>query len=169
MRGDQVLVKKGKTANKDYYYLYNGHGDVVQIVDTSGKIVNEYSYDEWGNITSQIEGISNSFKYAGEVYDAETGLYYLRARYYDSSMGRFLNEDTVEGQIDNPLSLSLYTYVINNPLNYIDPTRNMHEMGRESGSGGGGAYTVPKILLKGNNEVKVQSTTVRPKCKGIDG
>ncbi|AIQ73013.1 RHS repeat-associated core domain-containing protein [Paenibacillus odorifer] len=122
VRGDRVLVKKDKTASKDYYYLYNGHGDVVQIVDTSGKTVNEYSYDEWGNITSQTEGISNSFKYAGEVYDAETGLYYLRARYYDPSMGRFLNEDTYEGQIDNPLSQNIYTYVHNNPLIYTDPT-----------------------------------------------
>lgn len=54
---------------------------MVMNVDTSAKTVNEYSYDEWGNITGQIEGISNSFKYAGEVYDAETGLYYLRASY----------------------------------------------------------------------------------------
>ncbi|WP_169744745.1 RHS repeat-associated core domain-containing protein [Paenibacillus odorifer] len=122
VRGDRVLVKKDKTASKDYYYLYNGHGDVVQIVDTSGKTVNEYSYDEWGNITSQTEGISNSFKYAGEVYDAETGLYYLRARYYDPSMGRFLNEDTYEGQINNPLTQNLYTYVGNNPIKYVDPS-----------------------------------------------
>jgi RHS repeat-associated protein len=58
------------------------------------------------------------------VYDAETGLYYLRARYYDPSIGRFLNEDTYEGQIDNPLSLNLYTYVHNNPLIYSDPSGN---------------------------------------------
>ncbi|AKG34398.1 RHS repeat-associated core domain-containing protein [Paenibacillus durus] len=122
VRGDRVLVKKDKTAGKDYYYLYNGHGDVVQIVDTSGNPVNSYAYDAWGNITSQTEGTSNSFKYAGEVYDAETGLYYLRARYYDPSIGRFLNEDTYEGQIDNPLSQNLYTYVENNPLIYTDPT-----------------------------------------------
>ncbi|MBW4085753.1 RHS repeat domain-containing protein [Paenibacillus sp. S150] len=122
VRGDRVLVKKDKKASKDYYYLYNGHGDVVQIVNTSGAVVNNYTYDEWGNITSQVEGTSNSFKYTGEMYDAETGLYYLRARYYDPGMGRFLNEDTVEGQIDNPLSLNLYTYVENNPLIYSDPT-----------------------------------------------
>ncbi|WP_081965762.1 RHS repeat-associated core domain-containing protein [Paenibacillus sp. FSL H7-0357] len=74
----------------------------------------------------QTEGIQNSFKYAGEIYDAEMekGLYYLRARYYDPSIGRFLNEDTYEGQIDNPLSLNLYTYTHNNPLLYIDPTGN---------------------------------------------
>ncbi|KAA9006329.1 RHS repeat-associated core domain-containing protein [Paenibacillus spiritus] len=125
VRGDRLLVKKDvtiSTAVKDYYYLYNGHGDVVQIVDTTGKVLNSYGYDEWGNLTSQIEGISNSFKYAGEMYDDETGLYYLRARYYDPGTGRFLNEDTYEGQIDNPLSLNLYTYVSNNPLIYTDPT-----------------------------------------------
>ncbi|WP_379147446.1 polymorphic toxin-type HINT domain-containing protein [Paenibacillus sp. sgz500992] len=124
VRGDRVLVKKDKTAAKDYYYLYNGHGDVVQIVNNSGTPVNTYSYDEWGNITSQTEGIPNSFKYAGEIYDEETGLYYLRARYYDPSIGRFLNEDTVEGQIDNPLSQNLYTYVGNNPLIRFDPSGN---------------------------------------------
>ncbi|WP_246553681.1 RHS repeat domain-containing protein [Paenibacillus tritici] len=132
VRGDRVLVKKDKKAAKDYYYLYNGHGDVVQIVDTNGKVVNNYTYDEWGNITSQKEEISNSFKYTGEVYDEETGLYYLRARYYDPSMGRFLNEDTVEGQIDNPLSQNLYTYVHNNPLIYTDPT-GMCVAGKDSG------------------------------------
>ncbi|THF73415.1 RHS repeat domain-containing protein [Cohnella fermenti] len=122
VRGDRLLVKKDVSTSKDYYYLYNGHGDVVQIVDTAGAIVNSYSYDEWGNLASQSEQISNMFKYAGEVYDSETGLYYLRARYYDPSMGRFINEDTYEGQIDNPLTLNLYTYVGNNPLRYTDPS-----------------------------------------------
>nr|WP_246354274.1 RHS repeat-associated core domain-containing protein [Paenibacillus phytohabitans] len=133
VRGDRVLVKKDKTASKDYYYLYNGHGDVVQIVDTTGKPVNSYEYDVWGNITTQTEGIANSFKYAGEVYDAETGLYYLRARYYDPSMGRFLNEDTYEGQVDNPLTQNLYTYVSNNPLIYSDPTGHFTDHGGSSG------------------------------------
>ncbi|QQZ61577.1 RHS repeat-associated core domain-containing protein [Paenibacillus sonchi] len=68
-------------------------------------------------------------EYAGECFDPETGLYYLRARYYDPSMGRFLNEDTVEGQIDNPLSLNLYTYVSNNPLIYSDPSGHSQEIG----------------------------------------
>ncbi|WP_379143213.1 polymorphic toxin-type HINT domain-containing protein, partial [Paenibacillus sp. sgz500992] len=64
-----------------------------------------------------------------------TGLYYLRARYYDPSIGRFLNEDTVEGQIDNPLSQNLYTYVSNNPLIYTDPTGHRQEWGT-GGAGG---------------------------------
>ncbi|ULO10396.1 RHS repeat-associated core domain-containing protein [Paenibacillus sp. 19GGS1-52] len=94
VRGDRLLVKKDRVTSKDYYYLYNGHGDVIQIVDTSRNIVNSYAYDTWGNLTNQTDGIQNSFKYAGEIYDEETGLYYLRARYYDATVGRFLNEDT---------------------------------------------------------------------------
>ncbi|MGG2919420.1 RHS repeat-associated core domain-containing protein [Brevibacillus parabrevis] len=50
------------------------------------------------------------------MYDKESGFYYLRARYYDPKMGRFISEDTVKGQVDNPLSLNRYTYVHNNPL-----------------------------------------------------
>lgn len=119
---NKVLVKKDRTNNNDYYYLYNGHGDVVQIVDKNGNVVNNYAYDEWGNILNQSEGVSNSFKYAGEVFDPETGLYYLKSRYYDPSTGRFINKDTYEGDITNPLSLNLYTYVHNNPLSNVDPT-----------------------------------------------
>ncbi len=94
------------------------------MVDRNGNVVNNYSYDEWENITTSNETVSNPFKYAGAIYDQETGLYYLNARYYDSSIGRFINEDTVEGQVDNPLSLNLYFYCYNNPLIYIDDTGN---------------------------------------------
>ena len=61
-------------------------------------------------------------KYAGEYYDEESGLYYLRARYYDPSIGRFISMDSYEGDITNPLSLNLYTYVENDPLSYVDPS-----------------------------------------------
>ncbi|WP_411347183.1 RHS repeat-associated core domain-containing protein [Paenibacillus sp. WLX2291] len=124
VRGDRVLVKKDLTNQKDYYYLYNGHRDVVQMIATDGSVVNSYQYDEWGSLTQQKETVGNEFKYAGETYDAETGLYYLKARYYDPAQGRFLNEDTYEGEINNPLSLNVYTYVHNNTLIHADPTGN---------------------------------------------
>ncbi|SDG03376.1 RHS repeat-associated core domain-containing protein [Fontibacillus panacisegetis] len=119
---DRLLAKREASTNKKYYYLYNGHGDVVQIIDENGNTVNNYQYDEWGNILQQQEGIENPFKYAGEIQDEETGLYYLRARYYDPAVGRFVSKDTYEGELNNPLTLNLYTYVLNNPLIYTDPT-----------------------------------------------
>ena len=118
--GKQALARK--TSGAYYYYLYNGHGDVVQIIDQNGNIVNSYTYDEWGNILSRQEQLPQPLKYAGEYYDEESGLYYLRARYYDPAVGRFISRDSYEGSITNPLSLNPYTYVENNPLGNIDPS-----------------------------------------------
>jgi RHS repeat-associated protein len=64
----------------------------------------------------------NPFRYAGYYFDRKTQYYYLQARYYDPRPARFISEDTYEGEIENPRSLNLYTYVENNPLIYIDPT-----------------------------------------------
>ncbi|MDE6155922.1 MAG: RHS repeat-associated core domain-containing protein, partial [Eubacterium sp.] len=65
------------------------------------------------------------YQYNAEYTDSSTGLQYLRARYYDSSQGRFTTKDTYLGTIPNPLSRNLYTYVENNPLNYIDPSGHL--------------------------------------------
>ncbi|MFD2117640.1 RHS repeat-associated core domain-containing protein, partial [Paenibacillus yanchengensis] len=104
------------------YYMVNGHGDVTGITDTEGKLINEYTYDIWGKPLEHSETIEQSFRYSGEYWDEETNLQYLRARWYDPSIGRFINEDTYEGELNNPLSLNLYTYVENNPLRYVDPS-----------------------------------------------
>ncbi|MGO0060738.1 RHS repeat-associated core domain-containing protein [Brevibacillus fluminis] len=120
--GNQLILRKDYASQNAGYYLFNSHGDVVSIVNEKGAALNTYAYDAWGNILSKTEGMSNPFTYSGEVYDAKTGLYYLRARYYDPSVGRFISEDTYKGQVDNPLSLNRYAYVENNPLKFIDPT-----------------------------------------------
>ncbi|MCY9738048.1 polymorphic toxin-type HINT domain-containing protein, partial [Paenibacillus alvei] len=104
------------------YYVSNGHGDITEIRDAQGNVLNRYTYDIWGNPLVQEERVPNIFRYSGEYWDAATNLQYLRARWYDPSVGRFINEDTYEGDIKNPLSLNLYTYVKNNPLKYVDPS-----------------------------------------------
>ena len=108
--------------NKLSYYLYNAHGDVVQTVAENGIVENQYDYDIFGTPTLTIEIYSNAIRYAGEFYDAENGLYYLRARYYNPSIGRFISEDSYWGEDSNPLSLNLYTYTTNNPIKFIDPS-----------------------------------------------
>ena len=77
---------------------------------------NTYEYDPWGSITTQTETIDNSIKYAGEYFDDETGLIYLRNRYYDPSVGRFISEDPIRD------GANWYVYANNNPVNYVDPT-----------------------------------------------
>ncbi|THF72581.1 RHS repeat-associated core domain-containing protein, partial [Cohnella fermenti] len=104
------------------YYLYNGHGDVVQTVNEAGVVENQYDYDIFGSPILVIEQYTSSIRYSGEFFDAEVGLYYLRARYYDPYVGRFISRDTYTGRDDSPLSLNLYTYVLNNPLMFVDPS-----------------------------------------------
>lgn len=114
------LVSRKQNEN-NYYYLYNGHGDVTGLVDANNTKVNTYKYDEYGNVTEETEGVENPYRYAGYYYDKETENYYLQSRYYNPAIQRFISEDTVRGDIEDPLSLNLYTYTHNNPLKYIDP------------------------------------------------
>ena len=108
--------------NQTLYYQFNGHADVVGLIDNTGTLVASYYYDAFGVPTEQTGDASNPFRYGGYVYDEETGLYYIRSRFYDASVARFIQEDIYTGKYSDPLSLNLYTYVLNNPLRYLDPT-----------------------------------------------
>ena len=98
------------------YYLYNGHSDVVKLTNSSGDVVKSYDYDSFGNEKNIDNNDTNVFRYCGEYFDKETGKIYLRARYYDPEIGRFISEDSYLGEADDPLSLNLYTYCANNPV-----------------------------------------------------
>ena len=116
-----LLRLNGKT---DYFYLYNGLGDVVGLIDSSNKVVVRYQYNSWGKVTSSEDtsGVSlatlNPFCYRKYVYDPETGLYCLGSRYYDPEVGRFVNADDTDVIFEKPQELyhkNLYVYCDNNP------------------------------------------------------
>lgn len=126
VRGLNYIAKIG-VSNEISYYQYNAHGDVVQMVDNSGVIRNRYDYDVFGEAILSIEEVENSICYAGEFYDASAGLYYLRARYYNPTTGRFITEDTYRGDAFNLGSLNLYAYCYNNPIQFVDPSGHCSE------------------------------------------
>ena len=68
-------------------------GSVRALTDQTGAVVNTYAYDAYGNPTASTGTVANPFRYAGEYQDAESGLYYLRARYYDPATAQFLTRD----------------------------------------------------------------------------
>lgn len=103
-------------------YLFNGHGDVVGLADANGNVTKSYDYDIFGNEKNIDPKDTNPFRYVGEYYDNETGDYYLRARYYNPADGRFISEDTYEGDVKDPLSLNWYTYCEDDPVNGVDPS-----------------------------------------------
>ena len=122
IRGINIIAREDNGGIKAYY-IYNGHGDVVNLVTDTGAILNTYDYDAYGKEKIAVEGtIKNPYRYAGEYYDEESKLYYLRARYYDPNIARFITEDSYKGDVTYPLSLNLYTYSWNNPIKYVDPS-----------------------------------------------
>jgi RHS repeat-associated protein len=110
----------------DFWYLYDGLGSVVGLTDGNGKLAGRYVYDAWGNATLTAPapqlGTKNKFRFAGEALDPGTGLYYLRARYYDPSAARFSTPDRSTSQLSFPLSTNRYLYGLSNPLRFLDPS-----------------------------------------------
>jgi RHS repeat-associated protein len=114
-----------RIANEDrIYYHQDGLGSISAITDIAANVLNRYTYDVFGLPRSVLESVNNSFRFAGEQYDAND-LIYLRARYYNPAIGRFLSQDTFQGKLNDPLSQNRYAYCGNNPVLYVDPTGHM--------------------------------------------
>jgi RHS repeat-associated protein len=107
-----------------YYYLHDRLGSVRQIIDPNGKVVNRYMYQPFGaiHLFEQDVVIDNSFKFTGQYYDSEIDQYYLRARQYYPRIQRFTARDPVAGKFDEPMSLHVYLYCQNEPVNMLDPS-----------------------------------------------
>ena len=122
IRGNDLVYADKGTDTEKQYYVTDSHGNVVQLTDESGKVTKTYEYDSFGNETNPDKKDDNPFRYCGEYYDKETEEVYLRARYYQMAVGRFLTRDTYAGENDDPLSLHLYTYCGNDGVNCVDPS-----------------------------------------------
>ncbi len=109
--------KKGES-----YYHHDGLGNVRSLSDGKGHIKTVYLYDVFGQIQNKLGDGDNEFLFTGEQMDDEIGLIYLRARYYDPSIGRFINKDPIQGIGTMTQSLNRYVYTLNNPVNLIDPS-----------------------------------------------
>lgn len=118
---DLVYADKGENTEKTYY-VTDMHGNVVQLLDESGNVTKTYEYDSFGNEVKPEKKDENPYRYCGEYYDKETEEVYLRARYYQPSVGRFITRDTYTGESDESLSLHLYTYCENDSVNAWDPS-----------------------------------------------
>ena len=96
----------------------------------------KYTYDAWGNHeVSEVNGVIitdmshignlNPFRYRSYYYDTDTKLYYLKTRYYDPEIGRFMTIDGIEYLDPDTINgLNLYAYCVNNPVMNVDPNGN---------------------------------------------
>lgn len=114
---DRIAQVDGANTN---YFLGDALGSVRQLADENAEITLGESYDPYGNVISSVGDGQSVYGYTGEIAD-QTGLTYLRARYYVSADGRFATRDTWEGNTSQPMSYNFWNYTDSNPINRVDP------------------------------------------------
>ncbi len=117
--GNRLLAEDGA----EYLtYHFNNVGSTTAVTDKSGNIKYRYAYSVYGELLKGNYG-EVLFLYNGQygVQSDDSGLYYMRARYYNAAIKRFINQDTVTGSIESSQSLNRYAYVEGNPISYLDP------------------------------------------------
>ena len=114
-----------------YFYLKNLQGDIIAVTDAGGDVVVRYTYDAWGKCTVKQDTSANGsiatvnpFRYRGYYYDDEIRMYYLQSRYYDPTIGRFLNSDEADFVVNCDVALckNIFSYCKNDSINSTDYT-----------------------------------------------
>ena len=118
--GENLLSRT--TNGTPHYYHDDGMGSTRTLTDMTGTVTDTYSYDAYGILLDKTGSTNNPYRYRGEQFDTDLNAYYLRARYYQQSIGRFLTTDPVEGLPHNPFTLHRYVYANDAPINFLDPT-----------------------------------------------
>ena len=115
------LVSETEGASTLYHH-YNNIGSTMKLSDGSGNVIAEYSYGPYGELLEGNTKLSD-YLYNGQygVSTDENGLYYMRQRYYNSEIKRFINQDILTGNVGDSQSMNRYAYVEGNPINLMDP------------------------------------------------
>ncbi|MBC2717914.1 MAG: hypothetical protein HF978_21650, partial [Desulfobacteraceae bacterium] len=120
IHGDD-LVSQDRSGVKSYFH-HDGLTSTRALTNSSETVTDTYDYEAFGNIIQQTGNTQNSFLFAGESLDSAVNWYYLRARYYNPGIGRFVTTDPLEGKPLDPVTLHKYMYAKMNPVMYIDPS-----------------------------------------------
>ena len=119
--GNILAIRENGTVN--YYAAFTDRqGNILSVVDESGRKVFDATYDAWGRQTVRLNAIGLSRGYTGHEMMGEFGLINMNGRLYDPTLGRFLSPDNYVQEPDNSQSFNRYSYCLNNPLKYTDPS-----------------------------------------------
>lgn len=116
------LISEARHDRRRLFHHYDGLSSLVGLTDAVAAEIKRFSYDPWGNLTRRSDELEtrSRFMFASEDPDESTQLYYLRARWYDPSVGRFLTPDPVQLSALDVRSLNRYPYSRNNPVSWVD-------------------------------------------------
>jgi RHS repeat-associated protein len=116
------LISQTRPGTGTRFYQHDGQSSTRQLTDTTGTVTDTYTFDAFGVLLSSNGSTPNIYLYAGEQLDSNLGFYYLRARYYQQTTGRFVTADPFPGFLSDPGSLHRYLYAHANPVNNRDPS-----------------------------------------------
>ena len=114
-------------------YHYDYRGSVVAVTDIDGTVTDTLKYDAYGSTIERTGDSAMIFGYNGQygVLTDPNGLLYMRTRFYNPQLKRFMNADVIDGSIADSTSLNLYTYVNGNPISFVDPFGMSAERGQD--------------------------------------
>lgn len=121
--GMGLLYSVDAITNQRTYYHYDPIGSTVALSTDARAVSDAYAYLPYAGLANSSGVTPNDFTYVGKygVMEDPSGLYFMRARYYDPHTRTFVSKDPVSGEINNPLSLNPYLYAAGNPFSYKDP------------------------------------------------
>ncbi|MCP3974230.1 MAG: RHS repeat-associated core domain-containing protein, partial [bacterium] len=119
---DQLISIHKPAGESQRYYHADGSGSIRLLSNEAGEATALYSYSAFGELTQQIGNDDNDYLFVGEPLEPTIGFYYLRARYLDAKNGRFISQDPAQGIRILPITLNLYLYSNDDPVNKSDPT-----------------------------------------------
>jgi RHS repeat-associated protein len=171
--GSLVSMRSG---SNHFYYIFDALGSVIALTDGSGAIAASYTYDPYGTTltSSGAQASVNPFRFASGYFDSATGLTKFGDRYYDSSLGRWTQRDSIAGSIANPNAMDRYVYAGDSPVNVTDlsgrgPSSDLQNncMLDIAGVVGGFAAIAPLVLVIGAGAVPVAPSVLGFAIGGI--
>jgi RHS repeat-associated protein len=119
-----ISIISATAAGFQYYHQQDGIGSTINLTDATGVQKANYSYDPWGKLTTPLDpvGSKDKYKFTSEAVDSSSALLFLRARYYDPSVGRFISRDPFPMSLALPRMSNRYQYALSNPVELTDPS-----------------------------------------------
>jgi RHS repeat-associated protein len=126
-----ILGERVTNFGSNYYFVYDGLGSVVGVMDANGVVGKNYTYDPFGNVTvSGPSPVNSNLRFAAGYHEpAPHNLYQFGTRSYDPTIGRWTQQDAVAGSIENPGEIDPYVYVGDDPVDFVDPTGECYGCG----------------------------------------
>jgi RHS repeat-associated protein len=130
LNGQRIAVRTGSGVT----YIHRDH--LGSAVTTTGVLTQGQRYDAWGE-TRGTSAVDTPYRYTGQRQEDDLLLYFYNARWYDAALGRFIQADSIVPEPGNPQSLNRYSYVLNNPLKYTDPSGSENDPFAQGGIASG--------------------------------